>query len=512
MELQKRFKLPRLIVNSVAKTAFKIKTFWKKESLENQEKLLFNLIHKCRNTVYWKRYWFSEIKTLEDFQRNVPVVTYKEFQPWVEYMLRWEKDITYPGKIPLFAVSSGTTWEKWKYLPVTKALINDSQIDWWAKLVSYYCKANPKTKMFTWKTIAIWWIFVENPYTKENNVWYMTAIIQKRTPWYAKLFQSPRRKIAFIEDWEEKSQKIMEQVLHENITWITWQPSRCTQFLYKVLKETWKSNIHEIWPDFEIFFWWWMAVDLYRETLKELFPDPKFKYWESYNASEWFFACQCENDADDMLLLTDNWVFYEFIPHEEYWKENPKVVSLKDVELNKDYVIVLTTVAWVRRYIIWDTVKFTEIEPYFKIKVTWRIKYYIDVVGESTTVEHTDKAIVEACKRTWAIASDYTAWPVTPKWTQRWAYERIIEFGKEPKDLKEFQKVLDEELQKAFSNYYDERNFNNTLDELIVHQVKPWTFQKRLEKNNRAMWTSKVPKLLNDRHILEEIFEMIGEK
>ena len=167
MELQKRFKLPRLIVNSVAKTAFKIKTFWKKESLENQEKLLFNLIHKCRNTVYWKRYWFSEIKTLEDFQRNVPVVTYKEFQPWVEYMLRWEKDITYPGKIPLFAVSSGTTWEKWKYLPVTKALINDSQIDWWAKLVSYYCKANPKTKMFTWKTIAIWWIFVDNPYTKE---------------------------------------------------------------------------------------------------------------------------------------------------------------------------------------------------------------------------------------------------------------------------------------------------------------------------------------------------------
>ena len=187
------------------------------------------------------------------------------------------------------------------------------------------------------------------------------------------------------------------------------------------------------------------------------------------------------------------------------------MLSLKDVELDKEYVIVITTNAWLRRYIIWDTVKFTEIDPYYKIKITWRTKYYIDVVGEWTTVEYTDKAIIEACKKVWAIATDYTAWPVTPKWTQRWAYEWIIEFWKEPKDLKEFQKVLDEELQKAFSNYYDERNYNNTLDELIVRNAKPWTFQKRLQSNNRAMWCSKVPKLMNDRHVLEEIFEIMEE-
>lgn len=511
MELQRKFKLPRMIANSIAKTAFKIKTFWKKESLEHQEKFLINLIHKCRNTVFWKRYWFADIQTIEQFQREVPIFTYKEFQPRVEYMLKWEKDIAYPWKIPLFAVSSGTTWEKWKYLPLTKEHINSSQFNWWTKLISYYCKANPKTKICTWKTIAIWWTFVENPYTKEHNVWYITAILQKRTPWYARLFKSPSPDIAFIEDREEKSKRIVEETLHQNITWITGQPSRCTQFLYKVLEKTWKSNIHEIWPDFEVFFWWWMAVDLYKDTLKELFPDPKFKYRQSYNASEWFFACQCENDADDMLLLTDNGVFYEFIPHEEFGKENPKVISLKDVELDKEYVIVITTNAWIRRYIIGDTVKFTEIEPYYKIKITWRTKYYIDVVGEWTTVEYTDKAIIEACKKVWAIATDYTAWPVTPKWTQRWAYERIIEFWKEPKDIKEFQKVLDEELQKAFSNYYDERNYNNTLDELIVHKAPAWTFQKWLEHNNRAMGCSKVPKLMNDRHVLEEIFEIMWD-
>lgn len=504
-------RIPSLVVNRLARNLFKIRQYWKRELLHHQETFLFDLIRKCRNTVFGQRYNFKNIKSIQDFQNNVPIFTYKEFKPRVEYMLRWEKNITYPGKIPLFAVSSGTTWKEWKYIPLTNEHLRTSQMRWWEKLLARYCKANPKTRLFAGKTIVIWWTFIKNPYTEKDNVWYITAILQKKTPWIFRLFKSPWLKTGFIEDWEEKSDKIIEENISQNITWITWQPSWCTQFLYKVLEKTWKSNIHEVWPDFEIFFWGWMAVDLYKDTLKELFPDPKFKYRQSYNASEWFFACQCENDADDMLLLTDNWVFYEFIPHEEFGKENPKVLSLKDVELDKEYVIVITTNAWLRRYIIWDTVKFTEIDPYYKIKITWRTKYYIDVVGEGTTVEYTDKAIIEACKKVWAIATDYTAWPVTPKWTQRWAYERIIEFGKEPKDLKEFQKVLDEELQKAFSNYYDERNYNNTLDELIVHKAPAWTFQKWLEHNNRAMWCSKVPKLMNDRHVLEEIFEMMDK-
>lgn len=502
-------RFPSLVVNKIAKNIFKIRQFWKKELLKHQEDFLFNLIYKCRKTVFWEKYSFRDIKSIKDFQELVPIFTYKEFQPRVEYMLRWERNIAYPGKIPLFAISSGTTGKKWKYIPLTQEHLKTSQLRWWEKLLSRYCKENPKTKLFTWKTIVIWWTFIKNPFTQKNNVWYITAILQKKTPRIWKIFKKPTSQISFINNREEKSDKIIDETLNKNVTWITWQPSWCTQFLYNVLEKTWKQNIHQVWPNFEVFLGGGMSVDLYKDNLKELFPDPKFKYRQSYNASEWFFAIQNQNDTDDMLLLTDNGVFYEFIPREEYGKENPQVLTLKDVEKDKDYVLLITTNAGLRRYVIWDTVKFTATEPFYKIKISGRTKYYIDVVGEWTTVEYTEKAIMEACNQTWTIAIDYTVWPIAPKWKEKWAYERIIEFSKSPKDIKEFENILDVELQKAFSNYYDERNYNNTLKKLIVHPVKQWTFQKRLKSKNKVMWQSKIPKLQNNREIIDDILEIL---
>lgn len=502
----KRF--PSLVVNTLAKNLVKIKQFWKQELLQHQETFLFDMVHKCRKTVFGERYNFKDIKNIQDFQNNVPIFTYKEFKPRIEYMLRWEKDISYPGKIPLFAISSGTTGKEWKYIPLTNEHLKTSQIRWGEKLLSRYCKENPNTKIFTGKTIVIGGTFIKNPYTEKNNVWYITAILQKKSPRIWKFFKSPKLKTSFIENREEKSDKIIEENINQNITGITWQPSWCTQFLYKVLDKNWKTNIHELWPDFEVFFGWWMSVDLYLNNLKELFPDPKFKYRQSYNASEWFFAVQNKNDTDDMLLLTDSWVFYEFIPREEFGKENPKVITLSEVEKDKEYVLLITTNAGLRRYIIWDTLKFTEIEPFYKIKITGRTKYYIDVVWEWTTVEYTDKAIIEACEKTWAIATDYTVWPVAPKWNEKWAYERIIEFIKEPKSLSEFEDILDLEMQKAFSNYFDERNYNNTLKKLILHKVEKGTFQERLKSKNKVNGQSKIPKLSNNRNFLDSILNI----
>lgn len=502
-------RFPSLVVNKIAKNIFKIRQFWKKELLKHQEDFLFDLIYRCRKTIFGERYWFSDIKNIKDFQNSVPIFTYKEFQPRIEYMLRWEKDISYPGKIPLFAISSWTTGKKWKYIPLTQEHLKTSQLRWWEKLLSRYCKENPKTQLFTWRTIVIGWTFIKNPFTQKNNVWYITAILQKKTPWIWKLFKRPTKQIAFIEDREEKSDKIIEETLNKNITWITWQPSWCTQFMYNVLETTWKKDIHEVRPNFEVFFGGGMSVDLYKDNLAELFPDPKFKYRQSYNASEGFFAIQNQNDSEDMLLLTDNWVFYEFIPQEEYGKENPKVLTLKDVITDQDYVLLITTNAGLRRYVLWDTIRFTATEPFYKIRISGRTKYYIDVVWEWTTVEYTDKAIMETCNQTWAIAIDYTVWPIAPKWIERGAYERIIEFSKEPKNLKEFENILDVELQKAFSNYYDERNYNNTLKKLVVHPAPQGTFHKRLKWNNKVVGQAKVPKLQNNRQILNEILKIL---
>lgn len=504
-------RFPNLVINKIARNIVKIRQLKRMESWQDQEDFLFNLINKCKNTIFGQKYQFKDIKSIQDFQNLLPVFEYKEYKPWIEYMLRWEKNISYPGKIPLFAISSWTTWKKWKYIPLTHEHIKTSQLKWWEKLIAWYCKANPKTKIFTGKTIVIGGTFIKNPFTKKNNVWYITAILQKKTPLIWKLFKRPKEQTAFIEDRELKSESIINETLSKDITAITWQPSWCTQFLYNVLKKTWKNNIHEIWPNFEVFFGGWMSVDLYRKNLKELFPDPKFKYRQSYNASEGFFAIQNYNDRDDMLLLTDNGVFYEFIPKEEYGRQNPTVLTLKDVKIDQEYVLVITTNAGIRRYVIWDTIKFTEIKPFYMIKITWRTKYYIDVVGEWTTVEYTDKAIMNTCNITNSIAIDYTVWPVTPQNNKKWAYERIVEFSKTPKDIKEFSKVLDQELQKAFSNYYDERNYNNTLSKLVVHQVKSGTFQKWLKAKNKTIWQSKIPKLQNNRIIIDDLLNFINK-
>ncbi len=499
-----------MLVNTLAKWAMKIRAKMKYPSMQEQEKFLFKEINDARKTIYGKKYNFSDIKTVADFQRQVPIVDYKEMQPRIQYMLQWEKNITRKGKIPRFAISSWTTGKEGKYIPLTKEHIKTSQFRGGSELMGRYLKNNPQSKLFTGSIIAIGGTFIKNPYTDEDNVGYITAILQKHSPRIGKFFKKPWGKISFMEDWEEKIQKIIETTVDQNITGITGQPSRCTQFLYKVLEYTGKNNILEVWPHFELFIGGGMSVDLYRDQLAELFPWNQFRYYQAYNASEGFFAIQMDNEDENMMLLTDNGIFYEFIPLEEYGKANPKALTLAEVELNKDYVLVITTNAGLWRYVIGDVVQFTSLYPY-KIKITGRTKYYIDVVGEGTTVEYTDKALLNACKQTGTIATDYTVGPVAPSGNERGAYERIIEFSTLPKDLPAFEKILDEELQKAFSNYYDERHYNNSLKRLIVHPVEAGTLNTWLKQSWKVTGQSKVPKLANHREHLDSILAMLGK-
>lgn len=501
-------KMQSMIVNQVAKSAMKLRSKMKYPEMSEQEDFLLKLVKKSRKTIFGRKYNFWEIKNIRDFQRNVPIFSYSEYKNWIQYMLRGEKDVAYPGKIPWFAISSGTTGKEGKYIPLTKEHLKTSQFRGGSELLARYVKNNPKSKLFAGSIIAIGGTFIENPYTQENNVGYITAILQKHSPLIGKFFKKPWSKISFMEDREEKIQKIIETTVNQNITGITGQPSRCTQFLYKVLEYTWKNNIHEVRPNFELFIWWGMSVDLYREQLKELFPGECFRYYQAYNASEGFFAIQNDNEDENMMLLTNNWVFYEFIPLEEYGNINAQVLTLDEVELWKDYVLLITTNAGLWRYVIWDVVQFTSMYPY-KIKISGRTKYYIDVVGEWTTVEYTDKALVNACKITNTIATDYTVGPIPPSGNERGAYERIIEFSQLPKDIKEFEKTLDEELQKVFSNYYDERHYNNSLKRLIVHPVESGTLNTWLRKSGKTTGQSKVPKLANHRENLDNILEMI---
>lgn len=501
--------IDNIFVNKFIKSWFIFRYHIHKASFKDQERLIKKLIKKSENTIWWKKFWYKNIKNIKDFQKQTPISHYKDMEPRITYMLKWEKDICYPGKIQRFATSSGTTWWTSKYIPMSKEFIKGSHIKWWVEAITLYLKNNPRSRLFQWKSIVIWWTFSTNPYTKQNNVWFLSAIIQKESPFIWQHFREPNNEISFIENREEKSQKIIETTINKNITSLSGQPSWGSNFLYKVLEHTGKKNILEVWPNFELFFRWWMSIDLYRPHFSHLFPSKKVKYYQIYSASEWFFAIQDSNLANDMLLLTNNWIFYEFIPFEEYGKKNPTTLTLEEVQLDKDYVIVITNNSWLWRYVLWDTVKFTSLDPR-RIVVSGRTKYYIDVVGECVTSDYTDKAIMEACKKTDTIATDYHVAPITYSWWDiRWAYEWIIEFTKAPQDYKEFAKILDKELCNANSYYFDERHDTKILWDTIVHWVAQWTFYNRMKSKNRLWWQFKIPKLSNDRKHLDEILDML---
>jgi len=497
------------LVNKLIKTYLVVQSHIHQPSFIHQEKIIFTLLEKCKDTVRGKKYGFAYIKTIKDFQEQVPISHYKDLEPWIMYMLKGEKDITYPGRIDRFATSSGTTWGTSKFIPITKANLRQSHFKWWLEAVGLYVRNNPRSQFFKGKWLVIGWWFTKNPYTNQDNVWFISAILQKTAPRIGQHFRSPNSEISFMDNREEKAERIMDTTLDQNISFINGQPSRVSNLMYKILDRTGKKHILEVRPHLEFFFRWGMAIDLYRDQFAKLFPSPDFKYYQVYNASEGFFAVQDTNYADDMRLLTNHGVFYEFIPLAEYGKENPTVLTLEHVQTDQEYVIVITNNSWLWRYVLGDTVRFTALDPR-KIKVSGRTKYFIDVVGECVTSEYTDRALLEACKKTDTIASDYTVAPKTFEGGQiRWSYEWIIEFIKAPTDTDAFTKILDQELWHINSYYYDERHDTKVLGMSLVHAVPQGTFYDRLKSRNKLGGQHKIPKLSNERTIVDEILKMI---
>lgn len=503
--------LNNAVVDTICHTS--IKAYLKirkptKQSYKHQQTILFHLIDQARDTVFGRQYGFEDINSVKDFQNNIPLASYKDFEPRIHYMLRGEKDITYPGKIPRFATSSGTTGDNKKFIPITKENLRETHIKASTEILNRYYKNNPKTKLSNGKFIVIGGLMEKNPYTSKSNVGFMTAIFQKNQPKITELLRRPTNRITYLSDREQKIQKTVIQTSKENITSITWQPSWCLDFFHRILKYTGKKTILEVRPNFEVFLRWGMSIELYKPEYEKILPSNKVKYYQTYSASEWFFAVQSDNDDPNMYLLTDNGVFYEFIPLEEYGRPNPTVLTLNEVKMGEEYVLVITTNAWLRRYCIEDVIAFTSLSPW-KIKITWRTKYYIDVASERTTVEHTDRALFEACKVTHAIATEYTVGPVMDTKENKFGHEWIIEFTRSPENIDHFLKVLDGELWKINSAYYDERHITKALSAPVIHIAPTGCFYNWLKSKNKIGGQFKVPKLANNRSILDELLTML---
>jgi hypothetical protein len=310
-----------------------------------------------------------------------------------------------------------------------------------------------------------------------------------------------------MSEWEAKMDAIIKETVDENITSLAGVPSWMLVLLNRILEKTGKKNILEVWPNLEVFFHGGVNFNPYIEQYKRLIPSDKFKYYETYNASEGFFAIQDQNNSKDLLLMLDYGIFYEFIPMDQYQEEDSVAIPLQDVALGKNYAIVITTNSGLWRYLIGDTVKFTSLNP-FRIRITGRTKHFINVFGEELIVENAEDALKKACEKTESEISEYTVAPVFMDGKKNGAHEWIIEFSSPPEDLKEFTKILDETLKNINSDYEAKRYNDMTLSMPKLHQAKQGLFYEWLKKKNKLGGQHKVPRMSNSRDFLEELLLM----
>ena len=501
--------MPLPIINSIASWILKKRIhqieLFTKYPIEVQEEILFGLLRSAENTVLGKKYDYNSIKNYDTFNERIPVSTYEEFEPFIEQTRQGAQNIFWNSNIKYFAKSSGTTNAKSKFIPVSSEALDNNHYKASKDLLCMYLNNNESSQLFTGKSLRLGG---SKELYENNNTFFgdLSAILIDNMPMWAEFSSTPSNKTSLMSDWEKKLPAIIKESSLENVTSLAGVPSWMMVLLNKTLEENNKTNILEIWPNLEVYFHGGVSFDPYREQYKNLFPKSDFKYYEIYNASEGFFALQDRNDSNELLLMLDYGIFYEFIPMDTFGKEDQKVIALSNVELNKNYALVITTNSGLWRYLIGDTIRFTSLNP-FRIKVTGRTKHHINVFGEELMVENTDSALAKTCAALNCEILDYTVAPIFMDGKEKGAHEWIIEFKKHPDNIENFRELLDKNLQQVNSDYEAKRFNNMTLNKLVLHVAKENLFYNWLKKNDKLGGQHKIPRLSNSRNYLEELLQ-----
>ena len=497
--------MPLQIINSFATWILKKRIhqmeLFLKYPHEVQEELLFNLIKASENTQLGKKYDFSSMKSYTSFSERIPVSTYEELEPLIEKTRQGEQNVFWHSNIKWFAKSSGTTNAKSKFIPVSSEALENCHYKASKDLLCLYLNNNEESQMFTGKSLRLGG---SKQLYENNNTFFgdLSAILIDNMPIWAEFSSTPSSKTSLMGDWETKLPAIINETINENVTSLAGVPSWMLVLLQKALETTGKSNLLELWPNAEVYFHGGVNFDPYREQYKKLFPKDSFKYYEIYNASEGFFAIQDQNNSNELLLMLDYGIFYEFIPMNTFGTLNQRVIRLNQVELNKNYALVITTNSGLWRYLIGDTIRFTSLSPY-RIKVTGRTKHHINVFGEELMVENTDAAITKTCKEFNCEITDYTVAPIFMTDKKKGAHEWIIEFKTKPDNIENFRKALDENLQHVNSDYEAKRYNNMTLNPLVLNVAREQLFYDWLKQQDKLGGQHKIPRLSNDRNYLE---------
>ena len=478
---------------------------------EVQRETLFKLLDSAKKTVFGKEHDFAHIKTVEQFDNKVPTHTYEQLYPYIERRLKGEEKVLWGSDVKWFAKSSGTTNARSKFIPVSPEALDDCHFKGGKDLISIYINNYPDSKMFDGKGLAIGGSHHINEFDSKATSYYgdVSAVLMKNLPFWAQFHRTPSLEVALMDNWEEKIEKLAKATAEEDVTSVSGVPTWTILLIQRINEIKGTKNILEVWPHLEVFFHGAVAFQPYRSLFQELIPSDQMRYVETYNASEGFFGIQDRTDSDELLLMLDYGIFYEFIPYEEIQSEDPKIVQLGDVEIGKIYAMIISTNSGLWRYNIGDTIKFTSTDPY-RIKIAGRTKHFINAFGEELVVENAETAITNACERTGAMIDNFTAAPIHFSSGNEGGHEWVIEFQKRPDSIHRFAQILDETLREVNSDYDAKRFKDMALKMPVIHTAEPGTFYQWMKKRGKLGGQNKVPRLANDREYMDDILEMMG--
>ena len=500
------------LINSVVSWVIKkrihqIDLFMKYPS-DVQTEWLKKLLNAAKDTEIGNKYDFKTISNHKEYINRVPVIDYESIKPYIIRLRQGQQNLLWHSDIKWFAKSSGTTTDKSKFIPVSAEAIEECHFKGGKDMLSMYCNNNPETLLFDGKALALGGSHQISDFNNESYYGDLSAIIIQNLPWWAEFMRTPNLSITLMDKWEHKIEKMADVTKDENVTNISGVPSWTLLLLKRILEKTGKNNILEVWPNLELFTHGGVSFVPYKEQFKKIIPSAKMNYLETYNASEGFFGIQDRNNADDMLLMLDYGVYYEFIPSSDFDNETPKTLTLEEVEIGENYALVITTNAGLWRYKIGDTVTFTSKYPY-RIKITGRTKNFINAFGEELIVDNAEKAISIACDKTNALIKEFTAAPIFFSDKNSGGHEWLIEFEKEPSCINYFTEVLDNALKSINSDYEAKRYQDMVLRKPLIKSVPDNTFYNWMKLKGKLGGQHKVPRLYNDRRYIDDILKMI---
>jgi len=502
-------KTPMAIINSVLTWLIKKRMhqidLFLKFPIEVQRDWFEKLIATGTVTEWGKKYDYQSIKNPATFRQRVPVSKYEDIQPLIDRMRRGERNLLWPEEIKWFAKSSGTTDNKSKFIPISQSTIEECHFKAGKDVLTLYLNNHTDSSIFQGKGLLMGGS--QNIQEVNNQSYYegdLSAILIHNMPYWAQIMRTPSLAIALMDEWESKLQLMAEATQDHDVTSLSGVPSWTLVLIRKVLELAGKKTIPEVWPNLEVFFHGGVSFEPYREQFASLIPGDKMRYFETYNASEGFFGIQDQSDANDMLLMLDYGIYYEFVPMDQIGLAFPKSLGLDEVKLNINYAMVITTNSGLWRYMIGDTIRFTSLQPY-RIQITGRTKNFINIVGEELIVDNAEKALATACTKTGAAIRDYTAAPLYAG--ENIQHEWLIEFEKIPDNFDFFAEIFDNALKTLNSDYEAKRYHNMVLKPPLIKSMRKGTFYGWMKRNHRLGGQHKIPRLHNSREFVDEILE-----